>query len=120
MFVLFHLFFFYRLGQWFFYKKGETGTIAFLCFFWILSLAIVVTLEVERQVNQPDAVITTASATARKGPSPIFSPAFTTPLHAGTEVKILEQKDRWSLIELSDLRTAWVPNRNFVKLTVKD
>lgn len=120
MFVLFHLFFFYRLGQWFFYKKGETGTVAFLCFFWILSLAIVVTLEIERQVNQPDAVITTASATARKGPSPIFSPAFTTPLHAGTEVKILEQKDRWSLIELSDLRTAWVPNRNFVKLTVKD
>ncbi len=58
-----------------------------------------------------DGVITSHEVVSRKGPGLIFSPAFTTPLHQGTEFILLAKENNWRKIQLSDGLIGWLPAR---------
>jgi len=53
-------------------------------------------------------VITVAETTARKGDGTSYEPAFTEPLHAGTEFRILEDRGEWIEVALEDARRCWL------------
>jgi len=59
-----------------------------------------------------DAVILDSEVVARKGNGLIFAPAFTYPLHEATEVRVLEERSSWVLIQLSNGEYGWVPKRS--------
>ena len=56
-----------------------------------------------------DGVILANEVEARKGPGLVYSPAFTNPLNAGTEVIFLQQEGKWLEIALSDGQVGWLP-----------
>ncbi|MBR0459844.1 MAG: hypothetical protein IJJ26_11460, partial [Victivallales bacterium] len=58
--------------------------------------------------NRPG-VITANEVTARKGNSNSYEPAFETPLHAGTEFTLLEQRPQWLHIQLPNGQQCWLP-----------
>ena len=55
------------------------------------------------------AVILAPEITARRGDSDAYEPSFTTPLHAGTELLVLEERNDWLHVALADGRRAWLP-----------
>ena len=57
-------------------------------------------------------VVVAAEATARKGDGMSFEPAFTEPLHAGTEFSLLEDRGEWLEVALDDGRTCWLPAKD--------
>ena len=65
---------------------------------------------VELLVPVPDtAVVLASEVTARRGDSDAYEPSFTTPLHAGTELLVLEERNDWLHVALADGRRAWLP-----------
>ena len=56
-----------------------------------------------------DAVVLLDSATLRSADSSGASPAFANPLPAGTEVTVLESRDRWHRVALADATRGWLP-----------
>lgn len=61
------------------------------------------------QASQQAGVLVAPQLIARKGDGLSYEPAFTDPLHAGTEFVQLEQRNDWRHIELPDGRQCWVP-----------
>ena len=59
--------------------------------------------------DRSELVITCPETSTRKGPGHIFAEAFESPLHAGTECRFLESRERWIYVQLSDGRTCWLP-----------
>lgn len=60
----------------------------------------------------PDAaVIVVPEVTARRGDSDAYEPSFVTPLHAGTELLVIEERNDWFHVRLADGRRAWLPAR---------
>ena len=55
------------------------------------------------------AVIVAAEVTARRGDGEAYAPAFAGPLHAGTELLVLEERPDWLHAALADGRRAWLP-----------
>jgi len=56
-------------------------------------------------------VILAAEVVARKGDGESYEPSFKTPLHAGTEFDVIEDRGDWHYVELHDGRRCWVPTR---------
>ncbi len=56
-----------------------------------------------------DAVIVEREVMARKGDSFIYDSAFSTALHSGTEIRILEQRRDWFHIRTPDRNEGWIP-----------
>jgi len=81
---------------------------------WLL---VIGTLLVDRTSAPADAaVITVADVVARAADS-IQAPArFSEPLPAGAEVRIIEDRDPWSHIQLADGRDAWVLRSSFERI----
>jgi tetratricopeptide (TPR) repeat protein len=69
-------------------------------------LAGVISLHSERP-----GVIIEESLTARQGDADIYASSFTEPLHAGTELNILERRNNWYHVEFPDSRRCWIPAR---------
>ena len=63
-----------------------------------------------RAANRNDAVILAREVIARKGDAAIYTAAFTSPLHAGAEVTILEQRGDWLRIQVEDGQEGWIPS----------
>ena len=59
--------------------------------------------------GHPGGVLTKAEIIARKGDGPAYRTSFKEPLHAGTEFRLLEKRDKWWQIMLDDGRSCWVP-----------
>ena len=61
--------------------------------------------------GSPDAfgVVVAPETTARRGDGESYEPAFESPLHAGAEFTLVEQRPGWLQIELPDARRAWIP-----------
>lgn len=59
-----------------------------------------------------DGVITVKESTTYQGDGYIYSPAFTTPLHSGTEFDLLEKRPKWYYIQLTDGSKCWIPAQN--------
>ncbi len=77
----------------------------------LLSLAFTASLIVSETGldAKTNAVIVAEKALARKGPSNIYAVAFTTPLHSGTECRVLEKKDDWARVKLANGDECWLP-----------
>lgn len=57
-----------------------------------------------------DAVITDSEVIARKGDGTAYEPAFVDPLHAATEITVIERRGEWIRVRLTDGRSAWLPS----------
>lgn len=55
------------------------------------------------------AVIVAAEVTARRGDGAGYEASFAGPLHAGTELLVLEERNDWFHVALADGRRAWLP-----------
>ncbi|NLF18920.1 MAG: hypothetical protein GX595_16945 [Lentisphaerae bacterium] len=56
-------------------------------------------------------VVVAGEVVARKGDGASFEPAFTAPLHAGAEFRILEDRGGWIEVALDDGRHCWLPSQ---------
>lgn len=82
--------------------------------FALIFLSIAIFSQIARYQLKPEqsaAVVTSQEVTSRKGPGLIFSPAFTTPLHAGAELVVLKTDGQWSKVKLTNGEHCWLPSR---------
>ncbi|MCD6365560.1 MAG: hypothetical protein J7M14_06760 [Planctomycetes bacterium] len=56
-------------------------------------------------------VVLAPEVVARKGDGKTYEPSFKTPLHAGTEFAVLEDRGEWHYAELADGRRCWLPTK---------
>ncbi len=59
-----------------------------------------------------DAVVTAREVVARQGNGYIYDNAFTSPLHAGTELIILESRGEWLHVRLLNGKSCWLPAKS--------
>ena len=62
--------------------------------------------------KQRHGVVVAPDVVARKGDGETYEPSFTDPLHAGAEVRLIEQRPDWHQVELPDGRRCWLPSRD--------
>ncbi|MGJ8638797.1 MAG: hypothetical protein ACSHYA_05345 [Opitutaceae bacterium] len=55
-----------------------------------------------------EGIVVVDALTAKKGPSHTYANAFNEPLHDGAEFTLIEERDAWSHVELSDGRQCWI------------
>ena len=77
-----------------------------------LALAISLGAEAAGAFSTTDGVVTAPETVARKGDGETYEPAFTEPLHAGAEFRLLERRPGWFRGELPDGRPFWVAARD--------
>jgi tetratricopeptide (TPR) repeat protein len=64
----------------------------------------------EHHLRQRDvAVIIAPEVMPRKGDGHAYEPSFHQPLHAGTELRILEHRPGWFYVELANAQRGWLP-----------
>ena len=56
-----------------------------------------------------EGVVVAGSLYGRKGPAYSYQQAFNEPVHDGLEVRVLEEREGWLLVQLADERQCWVP-----------
>lgn len=78
--------------------------------------ALLVSLLIE--TDPDDAVISAPEVVARSADSAHAQSRFAQPLPGGTEVTIVEERERWTQIELADGRDAWVPAQSVTRVLV--
>ena len=76
------------------------------------ALLLSVAFEGQSVRDKDVAVILAGESIARKGDGANYEPAFTEPLHAGAELRVLERRGDWVQGELPDGRTFWVQSRD--------
>lgn len=59
--------------------------------------------------SESEGVVVAGSLYGRKGPAYGYRQAFNEPIHDGLEVRIIEEREEWLLVELADKRQCWVP-----------
>lgn len=74
---------------------------------WLLLIGTTLFLILGRQ--EDGAVVTVPEVVARSADSAGASPRFPQPLPGGTEVQVVETREEWTRVRLSDGRDAWVP-----------
>lgn len=57
-------------------------------------------------------VVTAPDTIARQGDGETYEPSFADPLHAGAEVRLIEQRPDWRRVELPDGRRCWLSARD--------
>lgn len=80
----------------------------------VLAAAMAVSLGAEAfsAASAEGGVVTSPETVARKGDGETYEPAFTEPLHAGAEFRLLEERADWYRGELPDGRAFWIPARD--------
>jgi tetratricopeptide (TPR) repeat protein len=78
----------------------------------ILAVVSVLLLALEplRRSFCREAVVVAPSAVARKGDASVYESAFVTPLHSGTECRILKERGNWLQVALASGETCWLPS----------
>ncbi|MFT5126706.1 MAG: hypothetical protein ACI8W8_000301 [Rhodothermales bacterium] len=71
---------------------------------------LLLAVEPIRQSFGREGVVVAASAIARKGDAAVYESAFVTPLHSGTECRILEDRGEWLQVALSSGENCWLPS----------
>lgn len=79
-----------------------------------VSFVLFISLAVESVSNATriEGVITADEVVARKGDGLIYAKSFDQPLHSGTEFLLLEERNDWYHIELTDGRRCWIPKKS--------
>jgi len=86
---------------------------------WAIAILAVVTalffgsllVEALTAGNTVSGVVLAPEVVARKGDGETYEPSFKTPLHAGTEFRVLEDRGGWHHAELADGRRCWLPTK---------
>ena len=107
--IFFSLLFIFLLCRLFIKKNFLIGCIIVSAFF-SLSLFTSISISTIQKSYTKHGVIIAKEVVARKGNSTLYEPRFQQPLHAGTEFTLIEARDEWHQIELSDGNRAWIPN----------
>jgi SH3-like domain-containing protein len=93
-----------------FYIRYESQRWRLITYACAIALAhSVVILGVRSGSSRTEGVITTNSIEERKGPAYVYAPAFDQALHDGLEFTLIDERDRWMQIELTDGRRCWIP-----------
>lgn len=74
-------------------------------------LASLVVTHLAQRDSRPGVVVD-QQVIARLSDSPTADPAFTDPLHAGTEFEVVEDRGDWYEVRLSDAQTCWLPAKS--------
>ena len=84
---------------------------------WITGLAVVFILlavsigaDIISELRYKSGVITEHEVIARKGDSSSYNSSFEQPLHAGTEVTLLEERTGWLRVKLLNGEECWLPS----------
>lgn len=93
------------------------GLAVSLIFVFLFGLSLAV--ESRKYTTDSTGVILQQEVTGRQGDGKSYQPSFESPLHAGTEFVLLEKRDDWWRIELTDGSTSWIP-ANSAELVKKD
>ena len=89
------------------YESQRWRLITYAC---AIALALsVIILGLRSRSSRTEGVITTHSVEARKGPAYVYAPAFGQALHDGLEFTLIDERDSWMQIELTDGRRCWIP-----------
>ena len=90
-----------------FILKSNKGFLKFAAVFLIVSIVLASSAYVSEQ--KTEAVITAQDIIARKGDGFSYEPSFNEPLHAGTELSILEKRTDWLHVMLENGKDTWLP-----------
>ncbi|MCP5538085.1 MAG: tetratricopeptide repeat protein [Akkermansiaceae bacterium] len=93
---------FYRRERWLYWSIGTTATLSL-----IFGLSLLASHQ--RWDNPVDGVVVAREVIARQGNGLIYDNAFTSPLHAGTEFSVIEQRGDWYYVRLLNGDTCWLP-----------
>ncbi len=96
---------------WFGRAAWKTAILILSAILTVLFLASF-TIDVIKQMNQIDGVITAAEVVARQGDGVNYPESFKLPLHAGTEFNLIEQRPGWLHIKLSNSSDGWIPDNS--------
>ena len=62
-----------------------------------------------RLLTMRDGVVTADEVVVRKGDGTAYERSFLDPLHSGAEFSLLEAREGWLFVQLSDGRSGWIP-----------
>lgn len=85
-----------------------TSTIIFSALAFIFLGSVL--LDTYKLKNNPGGVITADAIIARRGDGLSYSPSFQDPLHSGLEFTLVNKRQGWYFIELSDNTRTWIPD----------
>lgn len=92
------------------YRRSRKRLMALASCGFVTLLLLLSLLATHRAWDNPvDGVVLDRELMARQGDGFIYDQAFTTPLHAGTEFSLLEQKNNWMHVRLLDGSRCWLP-----------
>jgi len=94
--------FIYRSGKWVYWSMAATAILS-------VTFGLSLLTSQQRWDNPVDGVILDREVIARQGNGVIYDNAFTSPLHAGTEFKVLEKRGDWYHAKLLNDDTCWLP-----------
>jgi hypothetical protein len=112
LFALVNLYVFIQVGSYIWLRTKDLSQWIYLASLYCVIGGIYGLTAWDQCRHQPDGIILSSSVVAKKGPSPIFAPAFTSPLNHGTELIILGEEGSWSKVKLSDQSIGWIPTRS--------
>jgi len=93
-----------------FSKRPYTTWTLTISLFFILLFGTSLFVEQYQAAKNLEGVILAPEIIARQGGAESYQPSFETPLHAGTEFILLEERGAWWQIELPDGRSCWIPS----------
>lgn len=93
---------FYRRGSWLYWSIAAAATLSI-----IFGLSLVTSHQ--RWDNPVDGVVVEREVIARQGNGLIYTNAFESSLHAGTEFSVIEKRGDWYYVELLNGDTCWLP-----------
>jgi tetratricopeptide (TPR) repeat protein len=93
-----------------FWPKRWLGRLALAFAAPALLLAASLGMDALQQSHNRSGVVLAPEVIARKGDSNTYEASFKDPLHAGTEFRLIEDRNGWVQIELQDGRRCWIPD----------
>lgn len=76
----------------------------------VIPLLLLLGVRIYVDSAMPDAIVTVEQTTVRSGPASIYMDFFD--VYEAAELRVLEVKDDWALVELSEGRLGWLPTRD--------
>lgn len=92
-----------------FRRRAELRWTAIVAFALAMLFAGSLALDLTRPSRAPEGVVLADEVIARQGDGAAYRPAFSTPIHAGSEFRLVEAREKWLRVELSDGRKCWIP-----------
>jgi len=93
-------------------RNTPAKAVVSICGLLIICFFISTVIEAAGRSGRVCGVITAGQVIARQGDSQNYAASFKEPLHAGTEFDLLENRQGWIHIELSDGSDTWIPQQS--------